>query len=277
MIYVSIDVESQKHDCCILDSNGSVLFENFTFANDREVFNTLLRNIFSCHSPDIKIGLESTGHYSLNLTNFLTGSGLEVTAFNPLHVNLFRKAQTLRKTKTDKSDVRFLAAMLFADDTKPYSPASYHISELKALTRHRFRLLYARSKLKTSCNRQLTILFPELKNAVWSIHQDSCLALLMEFPSAAAVANCHLTKLTHLLSQDPHGKYGRDKAIQIRELAASSIGSCSPALSFELSQTIAAIRFQQTQINAEDLRIKSLKVSSRIATSRAALRSTQRR
>ena len=263
MIYVGIDVASQKHDCCILGQDGSVLFENFTFTNDREGFGTLLRNIFFCHDPDIKIGLESTGHYSLNLTNFLTGSGLEVTSFNPLHVKLFRKAQTLRKTKTDKSDARFLAAMLFADDTKPYSPASYHISELKALTRHRFRLLSARSKLKTSYNRQLTILFPELRSVVWSIHQDSCLALLAELPSASAIAACHLTRLTHLLSRASHGKYGRDNAIQIRELAATSIGSCSPALSFELQQTIAAIRFQQSQINAADQRIKEVMLGLR--------------
>lgn len=164
LIYVGIDVASRKHDCCILNRDGSALFENFTFTNDRNGFETLISNIVSLKSAsgslNVKIGLESTGHFSTNLTNFLIGQGFEVTTFNPLHVNLYRKAQTLRKTKTDKSDARFLAAMLFSDDTKPYSPASYHISELKALTRHRFRLLSIRSKLKTSYNRQLTILFP---------------------------------------------------------------------------------------------------------------------
>lgn len=272
MIFVGIDVASQKHDCCILDGNGSALFENFTFANNRNGFDTLLNNIFSCRdvsgSSDVKIGLESTGHFSTNLTNFLIGHGFEVTTFNPLHVNLYRKAQTLRKTKTDKSDARFLAAMLFSDDTKPYSPASYHISELKALTRHRFRLLSMRSKLKTSYNRQLTIIFPELHTAVWSIHQDSCLALLSQFPSAQAIAKCHLTRLTSLLSEASHGRYGRDKAIQIRELAKASIGSCSPALSFELIQTIQTVRFLQTQINAIDMRIKEvmLEIDSPILT-----------
>lgn len=262
MIYVGIDVASQKHDCCILDGDGAVLFENFTFANDKSGFETLLKNIFSCKPVsgplDAKIGLESTGHFSTNLTNFLFGHGFEVTTFNPLHVNLFRKAQTLRKTKTDKSDARFLAVMLFSDDTKPYSPAAYHISELKALTRHRFRLLSMRSKLKTSYNRQLTIVFPELRKAVWSIHQDSCLALLDEFPSAPAIAVCHLKHLTNLLAVASHGKYGRDKAIQIRELAKASIGSCSPALSFELIQTIQTIRFLQTQVDAIDTRIKEV-------------------
>lgn len=265
LIYVGIDVASRKHDCCILNRDGSALFENFTFTNDRNGFETLISNIVSLKSAsgslNVKIGLESTGHFSTNLTNFLIGQGFEVTTFNPLHVNLYRKAQTLRKTKTDKSDARFLAAMLFSDDTKPYSPASYHISELKVLTRHRFRLLSIRSKLKTSYNRQLTILFPELHTAVWSIHQNSCLALLSQFPSAQAIAQCHLTRLTSLLAEASQGRYGREKAIQIRELAKVSIGSCSPALSFELVQTIQTVRFLQTQISAIDARIREVMVA----------------
>ncbi len=103
LIYVGIDVASQKHDCCILNRDGSALFENFTFANDRNGFETLMSNIVSCKSAsgplNVKIGLESTGHFSTNLTNFLIGQGFEVTTFNPLHVNLYRKAQTLRKPR----------------------------------------------------------------------------------------------------------------------------------------------------------------------------------
>jgi transposase len=54
MIYVGIDVASDKHDCCIFDGNGSVLRENFTVENNRDGFNELLeyptaKQIASCH------------------------------------------------------------------------------------------------------------------------------------------------------------------------------------------------------------------------------------
>jgi len=168
MLYIGIDVASQKHDCCIIDSSGEVLNENFTFANNREGFNFLMNTITS-FLPDktvsnVRIGLESTGHYSTNLVNFLKGKGFEITIFNPLHVNLYRKGQTLRKTKTDKTDARFLAVMLFSDDSKSYTPISYQITELKSLVRHRFRLISLRSKLKVSVSRLITILHTHFIN-----------------------------------------------------------------------------------------------------------------
>ena len=141
MLYIGIDVASQKHDCCIIGSSGEVLNENFTFANNREGFDFLMNTITS-FLPDktvsnVRIGFESTGHYSTNLVNFLKGKGFEITIFNPLHVNLYRKGQTLRKTKTDKTDARFLAVMLFSDDSKSYTPISYQITELNSLLIHR--------------------------------------------------------------------------------------------------------------------------------------------
>lgn len=262
MLYIGIDVASQKHDCCIIDSSGEVLNENFTFANNREGFNFLMNTITS-FLPDktvsnVRIGLESTGHYSTNLVNFLKGKGFEITIFNPLHVNLYRKGQTLRKTKTDKTDARFLAVMLFSDDSKSYTPISYQITELKSLVRHRFRLISLRSKLKVSVSRLVTILFPELSSAVWSIHQKSSYAMLLEFPTAKAVSECHLTKLTNLLALNSNGHYGKEKAVLIRELAVKSIGSGSISVGFELQQTIRLINNLQEEINILDKHIKTV-------------------
>jgi len=64
------DVASQKHDCCILSRVGTALFNNFTFANDRNGFHTFLHNIFSCQDSNVRIRLELTRHYNLNFTNF---------------------------------------------------------------------------------------------------------------------------------------------------------------------------------------------------------------
>jgi len=262
MLYVGIDVASQKHDCCIIDSNGEVLNENFTFANTREGFNFLWDTITSFLPDkkvlDVRIGLESTGHYSNNLVSFLMSKNLNVTVFNPLHVNLYRKGQTLRKTKTDKTDARFLAVMLFSDDSKSYTPISYQITELKSLVRHRFRLISLRSKLKVSVSRLISILFPELSSAVWSIHQTSCYAMLLEYPTSKDISECHLTKLTNLLHNNSNGKYNRERAVLIRELASNSIGTSSISVGFELQQTIRLINNLKQEIDILDKHIKSV-------------------
>ena len=264
MLYVGIDVASQKHDCCIIDSDGVVLCKNFVFANNREGFDFLISTIVSFLSnkefSQVRVGLESTGHYSTNLTNFLNSKGFRLTVFNPLHVNLYRKGQTLRKTKTDKTDAMFLAVMLFSDASLVYTPISHQILELKALIRHRFRLIGLRTKLKVSVSRLITILFPELHSVVWSIHQNSCYALLLEFPTAKCISDCHLTKLTNLLYDNSNGKYGKEKALAIRELASKSIGADSVSVGFELQQIIRIINNMQDEIDILDKHIKSVMI-----------------
>ena len=48
MIFVGIDVAKDKHDCFILNSEGTVLADVFTIANNRIGFETLLSRIQSC-------------------------------------------------------------------------------------------------------------------------------------------------------------------------------------------------------------------------------------
>jgi transposase len=202
------------------------------------------------------------------LTNHLLAKRLSVKIFNPLQVNMLRKAQTLRKTKTDKSDARFLAQLLFSDDSKPYSQPLYYVSELKTLTRNRYRLVEMRSKLKISLSRLITVLFPELPDVVYSVNQKSCYALLLEYPTAKSIAAAHLTRLTNILSDNSHGRYGREKALEIRELASRSIGLDSRAAGFELRQTIRLIQGLQEEIDELEAEIKSvmLEINSPILT-----------
>lgn len=260
MIYVGIDVSKDKHDCFAIDSNGEILLDNITIQNNCEGFQILYKSLlnFSNDANNISIGMEATGHYSNNIFNFLTEHGFNVSLINPLQTNLYRKGQSLRKTKTDKLDSRLIATMLMSKDLPSYVPLSYHISELKSLTRHRFRLVKENSKFKTSLVRLVDIVFPEFPKVVSSVAQKSSLALLYELPSAKEIAECNLKHLTHLLSENSNQKFDRNKAIQIRELAKKSIGLNSNSVSFELKQTISIIQFLQQQIDDIEKRIKEI-------------------
>jgi transposase len=262
MLYVGIDVAKSKHDCFITNSDGEQLTGSFVIENSMKGFNELYAKILQFESePNIsntKIGLESTGHYSNNIIEFLTTKNINPVLFNPLHTNLYRKGLSLRKIKTDKSDARFLTMMLMTEDTKPYLPLSYHISELKSLSRNRFRLVKQRSRAKVAFGRLIDVIFPELAAFVWNVSQKSMLMMLSELPNTKAVAGCHITRLTGLLSKASQGKYGKSKAMEIREAAKNSIGSNSPALAFELQQTIRSILFLQNEILLVDRQIRNI-------------------
>lgn len=261
MIYVGIDVAKDKHDCCILGAEADKLYPVFTIPNNKTGFDELYEKIFSVtdDKTEIKVGLEATGHYSLNLLGSLIDKGLATCVINPLHTNLYRKGLSLRKTKTDKVDAGSIAMMLMTDKTlKPYSDTSYHSEELKSLTRYRFDKVQERAKLKSSVARLVNILFPELEKLVPTLHIASVYALLSEFPGASYIADCHLTHLKNLLEIASKGRYGRDVAITIRDAARDSIGSVMPAKSMELKHTIHLIEVMTEEIDEIESSIKAI-------------------
>lgn len=261
MIYVGIDVAKAKHACCILDAKGNVLRGTFVFANNLEGLSQLKAAILAAaESQDdqqVKAGLEATGHYSENLLDFLRLSGYDPVIFNPLQVKRFRQSLSLRKTKTDQIDAKCIAQLLMSDTSSPARP-SYQNQELKSLTRHRSRLVAQRSKAKVQYGRLIDLLFPELSSVCWSISQVSMLALLKALPGARKIALCRVDRLTTILIQHSAGKYRREKALQIKELARQSIGRQSEALSFELQQVIDQIEFFNRQIKALDQQLKQM-------------------
>ena len=261
MIIVAVDVAKDKHDCFITNTDGEVLFDSFVIQNNQDGFEDLYQKICSVTgSPqNVKVGLEATGHYHLNLLGYLLDKGFPTCLINPLQTSLFRKSLSFRKTKTDPVDARAIARLLMSDRTlQPYSLTSYQNQELKSLTRYRADKVRERAKLKSSLARLVVILFPELEKLVPVLHMFTVYDLLHEFPGASYVASAHLTRLSHLISESSKGRYGKEKALEIREAARHSIGSVSPAKSLELRHTIDHIRFLDEEIDEVEAQIFTL-------------------
>ncbi|MDR2266387.1 MAG: IS110 family transposase [Christensenellaceae bacterium] len=105
MILVGIDVAKDKHDCHIFNSNGVILCDNFSFPNSTDDLEKLL-SIPQSFEDKIKVGLETTRHYSSNLLSFVKAHDLEVSVFNPLYVNQLEQlllCEKPRQTKTTRS------------------------------------------------------------------------------------------------------------------------------------------------------------------------------
>jgi len=272
MIFIGIDIASKKHDCCIIGANREVLAPIFTFENNAGGYDILLDTVrsFVRDFGQARVAVESTGHYGSNLISFLTSKGFDLVVFNPLQVDMHRRAGSLRKTKTDKADARFIAQMLLSSNAENSSfiQKQPDIADLKALNRHRSRLKGMRARLRMSVSRLVTVLFPELCGVVWSIHSTSSYALLSEFPTVTAIADCHLTRLANLLGASSRGKYGKEKALEIKSLAVRSVGTNSRVIGFELQQTIRLINNVSSELDILDSEIKALmlKINSPITT-----------
>lgn len=86
----------------------------------------------------------------------------------------------------------------------------------------------------------------------------SVYALLAELPSSPQIASCHLTHLTKLLQNASKGRYGKEKAVEIRNAARQSIGSSMPAKSLELKHTIKLIQELTSEIDEIENSIQSI-------------------
>lgn len=250
MIYVGIDVSKDKHDCHIFDSDGVVLKDDFSFANSRKGFDELKRILLECSNGDlgkIKVGFEATGHYADSLATYLDSLTLNIVRFNPLSVSKSKQAGTLRRTKTDKNDARYIASLLVSDSSTPYRKPVYHILTLKSLTRARFRLIKEVQPTKNVYRRLIHILFPEITDFFYNLYSPSVLSLLHSFPSAKQIAECNITKLSNLLKKSSRGRISEEKAKKLKESAKNSIGVYNPGFVFELKQVIERILFYEHQ------------------------------
>ena len=88
-------------------------------------------------NSNVRIGLEATGHYGLNLKLFLEKNNYSFMEFNPLLVKEFKKSLTLRRPKTDKVDAIVICQKLMSVPYKPNSKLFYHKYSIKSLSRLR--------------------------------------------------------------------------------------------------------------------------------------------
>ena len=249
MIYVGIDVASQKHDCYIIRDTGEVFSKPFTIENNingyKKLHNSIQEFVERTKDSNVRIGLESTGHYSKNILLYLIKEGYQTTLINPILTNMDRKASSVRKTKNDKVDAK--AICIFLDKNKlnfkPYTLLSYHIDALKSLTRQRFSLVKQLTQQKLIFQRQVNVIFPEFLKHFSNDYGVSILNILYAYPTPKKLAKAHQTSISKLL----HGKC-KTTAIELIEIAKNSIGQSDEYYEFELKNTIEMIRFYQSQI-----------------------------
>ncbi|MBQ0036377.1 MAG: IS110 family transposase [Firmicutes bacterium] len=248
--YVGLDLAKYKHDCFVMDENGEVIQDSFSFNNDLIGFNTLL-NVLNALDPnqEKRIGLEATGHYGSNLKIFLEKNGYSFMEINPLLISRFSKATTLRRTKTDKIDAKLIALYLMTVDYKVYPLKSYHLRNLKSLCRSRDSLVKERSLQLVKLTNVLDLIFPEFKPFFnKSLKSSTALYLLENYGVPSKMAR--LTKESYSkMASKLHKTISYAKFIELKQLAKNTVGSEDSILAFELNMYLDLFKELDSKIN----------------------------
>lgn len=238
--YVGIDVAKFKHDFTVVTSNGEVIVPSTTFKNQFEGFETIKDSLANLdHSQEIKIGLESTGHYHKNLVKFLTEKGYQVSVLNPYLVHGFIKSRTLRKQKTDNLDCLRISKYLQSEDYQAYQSKLYPCEQLKSLTRSRNKIVRERSNQLVIVTNCLDTIFPEFKAFFDGKLSKSALALLNEFNTVEGIKNLTSAKIQKI--KDKHKGIRIGKFFDIRDTAKITVGKPDNSASFIMKQAITQI------------------------------------
>lgn len=260
MIYVGIDVASEKHDFFMMTDNGEVYkSSSITIANNETGYQSLCRAISefctTTNDENVRIGLESTGIYHQNILTYLVASGYEVELINPILTNMFAKSSKVHHPKTDNLDSQNICKFLIDHkaDFKPYSLSLYNISELKSLERARFSVIEDLRKAKLHLYTLIKKIFPEYLKMFSNLYGITSLNILKKYPTPDKIVSAHDASLVSLL----HG-HCKCSVTDLKEAAKHSIGIYFSSSPFEIRDAIAVIEFSQNRVQGYNDEIKRI-------------------
>lgn len=256
MQYIGVDIAKHAHVAASELDDGAPHGRPFPFPNTERGFAGLLQRFdeLGATPDDCLVVMESTGHYWMALWEFLDAHGFKVAVVNPVLTDAFRKADTLRKTKTDGIDALLIAEFARFKRLGPSRISPEAAEGLKQLTRYRHHLVTERTSLKNRLTAACDRIFPELASLFSDKHGATAMALVREIGSARAIAATDIRTIERVVRTASRGHHGRAKAEEVKHAAKHSVG-CSfaeGALSFEAKHIAALIGHLDAEIDALD-------------------------
>lgn len=260
--FLGIDIAKTNHVASLINNTGDVVIRAIKFTNSNEGFNKLLTTIQDKLGDlsNIEVAMEATGHYWLSLYSALTDNNFNVSVYNHYQVKSYRGAYNNRRQKNDIIDSIIIADYLRVFGSKESKLPEENLLSLKQLTRFRANIVDNVSSLKVQVIGLLDKVFPEYKKLFCNTFGTTSKQLLLNCPTPDDIIRISTTKLANLLSKHSKGKFNKDTALHVKEVAKESFGIkfTTDACSFEIKQLINQIIFLENQIDEVSKQIKEL-------------------
>lgn len=252
MNYIGIDIAKKAHEVCFLDENGDVLDGNsFKIPNTLSGVDKLQSMLekYGLTPQNALVAMEATGHYWLVLYSWLLEQGFEIKVINPLVTDALRKMR-VRKVKNDRIDAEIVAKVLMFGMYQETPVSDSDTLALRQLCRYRLWQVQTCSDLKRKIIALLDQVFPEYENLFSDIFGMTSKELLKQYTTPEEIASIHTRKLSNLLLQCSKGRFGREKALEIKAVASRSIGIriAVDSFTFQIRQMIEQLEFVEMQV-----------------------------
>jgi len=254
MFYLGIDVGKFTHSLCLIDESGH--HDIWQINNDKSGFESLRKKINSLNlliESRLLVGMEATGHYFLNIYDFLLHLGLsteQIALLNPLQVKSFRNTN-LRGAKSDNVDAEQIAVLLQFGNFDRCNVSTDHIMNLRELTRLKSDLTANLGNLKRKMIAVVDRIFPEFAKIFANKFGLTVVTLLTDYQTPEEFAALSLEELTALIKGLSKRGVNRDKIQRLHEAARNSIGISFGREGFkiELSILLTQLKSIEEQID----------------------------
>jgi transposase len=240
---VGIDLAKDSFAAAVSDGNTEVVR---AFPLSREGLADLIRFLepYGPFPDAFVFGLEASGPYTEPLLSWLLQRNARVYQLNPLLISRFRRAQSLRRTKTDAIDARTILHFIgqLPPSVQPCQPGD----DLQTLAAEYEQITQQVARLKTQIRQQVHALFPEIASSS-SLFSHRILRLLLAFPSALAIAHATPAQLEAVWQDLSSGRRSRINAQDLHDSACASIGFSTPH-----REAVLLSKIRQLQLLAQE-------------------------
>ena len=261
MHYCGIDIAKYKHEATVIDERGKALLDSISFSNTKDGCEKLLTLFerLSLSQGELLIGMEATGHYWLSVHAFLLEMGFEVKVINPIQSEAFRKMY-IRQTKNDSKDSFIIAQIMRFGQFSTTALSEEVIVAMRQLSRYRLTLVDACGDCKRRIIALLDQVFPEYSNLFSDTFGVTSKEVLSQYPTPEDMLTVSTRKLTNLLERASRGRFGKEKAEELKSVAANSFGVsfAKDAFSFQIKQLVEQLEFLEKQIEELEKQISVL-------------------
>jgi len=263
-LVIGIDIAQQTHVARAVNFRGIVVGNPLSFSNDEEGFQILLRWIQSLQTAHALtaaiVGMEPTGHYWLNLSNWLSDHQFEVVLVNPHLVKKNKENRDNTPSKSDKKDALVIADMVKNGYYSFIRNTPEAFEELRVYLSNRDSVVTRLVSAKNQIHRWVDVVFPELRQVFKNIMCVGSLATLRLFPTPEELSKLQPQDVLRGWKSLMKRHSGDRKARALLSIASRSVGSkqATHAYKLHLKQLLDEYDLACLQLKTVEMEIVSV-------------------
>lgn len=216
-LVVGVDIAKETQYSRVFNYRGLELGKVFSFSNNLagfEGFNEWIKGHMKANELDsVIIGMEPTGHYWFNLSEYCRNNGLKIVLVNPFHVKRSKEFDDNSPTKNDRKDPKTIAKLVIDGRfVETYIPKGIY-AELRGVVKIYDHVTGCKSVVENKIQQWLDNYFPEFTKVFGNWDCKSGMMTLRQFPLPSMIIELGEIKVLEVWKKEIKQGVGKNEPV----------------------------------------------------------------